>query len=76
MPIKYRVNAQKALLHFYPFSAHLPTTTTIPIYVALHAVLPASHIQGTAAVPPAFTVASLLRAPEEELTTWELFVDL
>lgn len=49
---------------------------TIPIYVALHAVLPASHIQGTAAVPPAFTVASLLRAPEEELTTWELFVDL
>jgi len=37
--------------------------------VALHAVLPASHIQGTAAVPPAFTVASLLRAPEEELTT-------
>lgn len=33
MPTKYRVNAQKAL-HFYPFSAHLPTTTTNAVFRA------------------------------------------
>lgn len=58
MPTKYRVNAQKAL-HFYPFSAHLPTTTTNAVFRAQQQ-------------SPAFTVALLLRAPEKELSTWDV----